>query len=154
MKRRFCRHHTVAMTYYNNFIKQYPQSVYVKNALLNQGLIYYNTERSEQALATFDRLLTQYPGTDEARDALSTVKNIYIAQNRVDDYFSYVKRTTKVLGDPLYSSRKKTYGLEGQALHSCSIEFIHPRTGERIYFEAPLPKYYEDVLSTLDEIRE
>lgn len=58
------------------------------------------------------------------------------------------------LGDPLYSSRKKTYGLEGQALHSCSIEFIHPRTGERIYFEAPLPKYYEDVLSTLDEIRE
>ena len=91
-----CDNNEMAMTYYANFIKQYPNSVYVKTALLNQGLIYYNTERDNQALATFDRLLTQYPGTDEARDALSTVKNIYIAQNRVDDYFAYVQRTTKV----------------------------------------------------------
>ena len=91
-----CDNNEMAMTYYNNFIKQYPKSVYVKTALLNQGLIYYNTDRNEQALKTFDRLLTEYPGTDEARDALGTVKNIYIAQNRIDDYFSYVKRTTKV----------------------------------------------------------
>ena len=91
-----CDNNEMAMTYYSNFIKQYPKSVYVKTALLNQGLIYYNTDRDEQALKTFDRLLTGYPGTDEARDALSTVKNIYIAQNRVDDYFNYVKRTTKV----------------------------------------------------------
>jgi TolA-binding protein len=91
-----CDNNEMAMTYYNNFIKQYPQSAYVKTALLNQGLIYYNTERPDQALQTFDRLLTQYPGTDEARDALGTVKNIYIEQNRVDEYFSYVKRTTKV----------------------------------------------------------
>ncbi len=91
-----CDNNEMAMTYYSNFVKQYPQSVYVKTALLNQGLIYYNTDRDEQALKTFDRLLTEYPGTDEARDALGTVKNIYIAQNRVDDYFSYVKRTTKV----------------------------------------------------------
>lgn len=91
-----CDNNEMAMTYYNNFIKQYPNSVYVKNALLNQGLIYYNTERNEQALATFDRLLTTYSGTDEARDALGTVKNIYIAQNRVADYFPYVERTLKV----------------------------------------------------------
>ena len=91
-----CDNNEMAMTYYNNFIKQYPKSVYVKTALLNQGLIYYNTSRDQQALQTFDRLLTEYPGTDEARDALSTVKNIYIAQNRVDEYFNYVKRTTKV----------------------------------------------------------
>ena len=90
-----CDNNEMAMTYYTNFIKQYPQSAYVKTALLNQGLIFYNTERDEQALRTFDRLLTQYPGTDEARDALNTVKNIYIAQNRVDDYFNYVKRATK-----------------------------------------------------------
>ena len=39
--------------------------------------------------------MTHYAGTDEARDALSTVKNIYVSQNRVDEYFTYVKRTTK-----------------------------------------------------------
>ena len=91
-----CDNNEMAMTYYNNFIKQYPKSVYVKTALLNQGLIYYNTERNNEALATFDRLLTDYPGTDEARDALGTVKNIYIAQNRIDDYFAYVKRVAKI----------------------------------------------------------
>ena len=91
-----CDNNEMAMTYYNNFIKQYPQSVYVKSALLNQGLIFYNTDRNAEALRTFDRLLTDYPGTDEARDALGTVKNIYIAQNRVDEYFAYVQRTTKV----------------------------------------------------------
>ena len=86
----------MAMTYYKNFVRQYPQSVYVKSALLNQGLIYYNTDRYGEALQAFDRLLTEYPGTDEARDALGTVKNIYIAQNRVDEYFDYVSRTTKM----------------------------------------------------------
>ncbi|MBR1549981.1 MAG: tetratricopeptide repeat protein [Bacteroidales bacterium] len=91
-----CDNNEMAMTYYNNFEKQYPKSVYVKNALLNEGLIYYNTDRYDQALATFDRLLTQYPGTDEAIDALGTVKNIYIAQNRVAEYFPYVERTTKL----------------------------------------------------------
>lgn len=91
-----CDNNEMAMTYYNNFVRQYPQSSYVKTALLNQGLIYYNTDRSEQALRTFHRLLTDYPGTDEARDALATVKNIYIEQNRVDDYFAYVKQTAKV----------------------------------------------------------
>ena len=91
-----CDNNEMAMTYYNNFEKQYPKSVYVKNALLNEGLIYYNTDRYDQALATFDRLLTQYPGTAEAHDALGTVKNIYIAQNRVAEYFPYVERTTKL----------------------------------------------------------
>ena len=109
-----CDNNEMAMTYYTNFIKQYPQSVYVKTALLNQGLIYYNTERDEQALATFDRLLTQYPGTDEARDALATVKNIYIAQNRVDDYFNYVKRTTKVTVSTVEQDSTTFLAVEGR----------------------------------------
>lgn len=92
---RMCDNNEMALTYYGNFVKQYPQSVYVKTALLNQGLIYYNTERADEALKTFDRLLTQYPSTAESRDALSIVKDIYVGQNRVDDYFAYVKKTTK-----------------------------------------------------------
>lgn len=90
-----CDNNEMALLYFNNFLKQYPQSTLVKTALLNMGLIYYNTDRNNEALEVFDRLLTHYAGTDEARDALSTVKNIYVSQNRVDEYFSYVKRTTK-----------------------------------------------------------
>ena len=54
-----------------------------------------------------------------------------------------------VLGDPLYASKRQTYGLEGQCLHSKSIRFIHPRTGEELYFETELPEYYEKLLKGL-----
>ena len=90
-----CDNNQMALMYFNNFRTRYPQNSLVKTALLNMGLIYYNTDRNSEALEVFDQLLTNYPGTDEARDALSTVKNIYVSQNRVDEYFSYVKRTTK-----------------------------------------------------------
>ena len=90
-----CDNNEMALLYYNNFIKKYSQSSFVPQALLNVGLIYYNTERNDKALETFDRLLNQYPGTDEARDALMSIKNIYIEQDRVEEYFTYVSRTTK-----------------------------------------------------------
>lgn len=90
-----CDNNDMALLYFNNFRNSYPQNTLVKTALLNIGLIYYNTDRNNDALDIFDQLLTNYSGTDEARDALSTVKNIYVSQNRVDEYFSYVKRTTK-----------------------------------------------------------
>ena len=91
-----CDNNEMAMSYYDRFIAKYPQSVYVKTALMNKGLIFYNTERFSEALKTFDRLLSGYPGTPESRDALAIVKNIYIAQNRVADYFPYVELTAKV----------------------------------------------------------
>ena len=47
-----------------------------------------------------------------------------------------------LLGDPLYAPRRPRYGLSGQALHSCSISFIHPGTNEKMYFESELPEYY------------
>ena len=90
-----CDNNEMALLYFNNFRTRYPQNSLVKTALLNMGLIYYNTDRNTDALNVFDELLTNYAGTDEARDALSTVKNIYVSQNRVDEYFSYVKKTTK-----------------------------------------------------------
>ncbi|MCR4829096.1 MAG: tetratricopeptide repeat protein [Bacteroidales bacterium] len=90
-----CDNNEMAERYYKDFISQYSQSSYVPQALLNLGLIYYNTGRNEQALDVFDRLLAQYPSSDEARDAMMSVKNIFIEQDRVEDYFTYVSKTTK-----------------------------------------------------------
>ena len=53
-----------------------------------------------------------------------------------------------VVGDPVYASRRKTYGLEGQALHSQAITFVHPRTGETMHFEVDIPDYYKKVLNS------
>lgn len=51
-------------------------------------------------------------------------------------------------GDPAYG-RNKTVALDGQALHAAVLGFTHPRTGERLQFEAPLPQDMEHVLDSL-----
>ena len=54
-----------------------------------------------------------------------------------------------LLGDEMYSSAKSPYKLQGQTLHARVLGFIHPRTNKYIEFEAPLPDYFEKVLSDL-----
>ncbi len=51
-------------------------------------------------------------------------------------------------GDPVYG-RNKSVALKGQALHAAVLGFTHPRTGERLQFEAPLPADFEHVLNSL-----
>lgn len=51
-------------------------------------------------------------------------------------------------GDPKYGP-KKTLDIEGQALHAGVLGFDHPRTGEYIEFQAPIPADFEHVLRTL-----
>lgn len=51
-------------------------------------------------------------------------------------------------GDPVYG-RNKTVALKGQALHAALLGFTHPRSGERLEFEMPLPADFENVLSSL-----
>ena len=55
-----------------------------------------------------------------------------------------------VVGDMVYSNGKNPFGVEGQMLHAKSIEFVHPRTNEKMKVEAPLPKYFEEVLKELN----
>lgn len=57
-----------------------------------------------------------------------------------------------LIGDPVYSGRRKSYGLDGQCLHSKEISFTHPITGELISYEIDLPDYYKELLSKLIEL--
>lgn len=54
-----------------------------------------------------------------------------------------------LLGDPVYGPKKHPIQLEGQALHARVLGFLHPRTGEYMEFEAPLPPYFEALLERL-----
>lgn len=51
-------------------------------------------------------------------------------------------------GDPKYGPRK-TLEIGGQALHAGVLGFVHPRTGEYMEFEAPLPAYFSELLDKL-----
>ena len=50
-----------------------------------------------------------------------------------------------LLGDTIYGP-KNDMGLTGQCLHARVLGFVHPRTGEYVEFEAPLPEYFQKLL--------
>lgn len=54
-----------------------------------------------------------------------------------------------LLGDEIYGPRNGRKGLEGQCLHARVLGFVHPRTGEYMEFEAPLPEYFKELLRKL-----
>lgn len=54
-----------------------------------------------------------------------------------------------VVGDKTYGYKKQRFALEGQLLHAFRLEFTHPTSGERMCFSAPLPDYFERVLTVL-----
>lgn len=54
-----------------------------------------------------------------------------------------------ILGDEIYGPAKCPYKLQGQTLHAKILGITHPSTGEYIEFDAPLPKYFKDLLNKL-----
>lgn len=54
-----------------------------------------------------------------------------------------------LVGDPKYSPLKTPFAINGQALHSQTLEFDHPRTGERLHFAAPLPEDLQKIVTRL-----
>lgn len=55
-----------------------------------------------------------------------------------------------LVGDPLYGNgRSLGVNLQGQALHAWRLSLQHPRTGEVIAVEAPLPAEFQRLLRVL-----
>lgn len=66
-----------------------------------------------------------------------------------------------VLGDQLYNSQttlpstfkqdviQRVKGLSRQMLHARLLGFVHPTTGEKVSFEAPLPEDFKDLVGAL-----
>ena len=55
-----------------------------------------------------------------------------------------------VLGDPVYGGVRKGFPeLAGQCLHARRLVFRHPRTGDEVRLECPLPDYFRSVLRKL-----
>jgi TolA-binding protein len=68
---------------------RHPNSSYVKSAMLKTGLIHFNQNQDERALESFKRVVSQYPGTPESQEALQTMRNIYVAMDRVDEFVRF-----------------------------------------------------------------
>jgi len=54
-----------------------------------------------------------------------------------------------VYGDPQYGLRRDDVS-HGQYLHAKILGFIHPRTGEEMYFDSELPEFFKEKLNELE----
>lgn len=58
-------------------------------------------------------------------------------------------RSHPILGDTVYGHKKPELGMDTQCLHARELTFVHPRTGETVTVECPLPEYFQTLLEKL-----
>lgn len=86
-------------------------------------------------------VLRRYPGYTHVQCRLETGRTHQIRVH-------LAAQGHPVLGDPVYNGVRKGFPeLTGQCLHARRLSFVHPRTGERMMLEAPLPDYFTATLA-------
>lgn len=88
------------------------------------------------------RVLEQLEGYTLVECVLETGRT-----HQIRVHMAYLKHP--VAGDPLYGRRTPEVPLEGQFLHAFHLGIRHPRTGEELVFDAPVPGYFTEVLERL-----
>lgn len=83
--------YTEAARNYKIITERHTQSTYFPRALLQMGLIQFNSGDFGQALTYYKQVAEDFPGTPEAQAAMLGIKNSYVEMNNVDGYFSYVR---------------------------------------------------------------
>lgn len=96
----------------------FPKSIYAIKARLKAGLIYYNSGLNDLAIKTFKGVVEDYPGSRESKEALASLKNLYVELGRANDYLdytsglSYANITATERDSILYASAENLY-IEG-----------------------------------------
>ena len=102
------------------FVADYPSSPRRAQALSDLGLAYLNLGDKEKSLRYYDMVVETAPQSSEAKGAMEGIREIYVSEGRVDDYFDYAQKAglesdlTAVSRDSLsFAAAQKLY-LGGQ----------------------------------------
>ena len=80
-----------AIKTYDQLNTEFKNGIYTSKAILRQGLIYYNEDKDDLALAKFKKVVSEFPKSDEAIEAVKTARLIYVDQGKVEEYATWVK---------------------------------------------------------------
>ncbi len=106
------------------------------------------TEKNSKNAVTHVSILTRFSGATHIRCELETGRT-----HQIRVHLSH--KNHPLLGDLVYGAakhplnRKYAGYTEGQCLHAAELHLTHPRTGEPMRFEAPLPDYFIRILDLL-----
>ena len=75
------------------FVSDYTTSPYYIAALSELGLAYYNLERKDDARRCYEEVVAYDPQSSAAMEAMRGIREIYVSEGNVDDYFAYAERS-------------------------------------------------------------
>ena len=107
-------------------VADHPNTPFLTAAKLDLGLAYFNLGNSDRSLEIYDNVISAAPQSQAARDAINSVREIYVSKGDVASYFAYAERTgvecdlSVVTRDSLsYRTAEKIY-LAGKTTESIS----------------------------------
>lgn len=84
-----------AIPFLNNVVKETANTSLRPQAYLRLGTAYYNLNNNAGALQQYQALLSQYPNSQEAADALENIRVIYIDEGKPDEYAAFMRKAGK-----------------------------------------------------------
>ena len=86
-----------AIPYLNKILEMKDASGQYPKVYLKLGLSNYNLNNNDEALKYYQKLVTLYPQSAEADEAMDNMKNIYVEMGRPNEYVDFVKKAGKVI---------------------------------------------------------
>lgn len=102
------------------------------------------TLKNSKSATTHFKVLQRYGDFTHIRCELETGRT-----HQIRVHMAYIGHP--VAGDDVYGPKKVIRYLDGQCLHAKLIGFVHPRTGEYMEFDSPLPDYFTDFLRRISD---
>ena len=103
------------------------------------------TQKNSRAAVTHWQVLTRYAAHTHIQCQLETGRT-----HQIRVHMAHIGHP--LLGDLVYGHKKPEKGLEGQCLHARRLRFVHPRTGEPVELECPLPDWFQEILGKLGPV--
>jgi tetratricopeptide (TPR) repeat protein len=89
-----------AIASFQSVISKYQSSPVYPKSLVELGLIELNRGNVEKSLSHYKQVVEKFPNSPEAQDAMEGIKDIYMDQNRMDEYIAYSNRIGKGIKNP------------------------------------------------------